>query len=319
MNDLVSVIIPVFNRRNLICSTINSVMAQTYRNLEVLVVDDGSTDGTEELLKERYAGESRFRYIWQKNAERAVARNTGIKAARGEYIAFLDSDDLWYPTKLERQLECFAKNQALVLVHCACSKVDEHGRALGEVFSTEQDAMPEGLVFERLVCWNVVAMATPVVRREVFDRVGMFNEDCRILGAGEDWEMWTRIAALGPIGYLREPLASYRIYSGNTGRPLDRTGYGVVVAGIIATVPTEQRRVARVACVERYWQLATQSYSTGQRVEAILTILQGICQSRLYLLRSVPLYRYLIARIFLGEKLANVCYAVFRMVCRIHR
>jgi glycosyltransferase involved in cell wall biosynthesis len=301
MNALVSVIIPTFNRRTLICETVDSVLAQTHRNIEVIVADDGSTDGTGELLETKYSGESRFRCIRQDNAERAAARNTGIKAARGEYIAFLDSDDLWRPKKLERQLECFAKNPALVMVHCACSTIDDHGQTTGQLFSTETDSMPEGFIFEQLVCWNAVGAATPVVRRELFDRIGLFNEDPRVL-CFEDWEMWTRIAALGPVGYVREALASYRVHTGNTYHPPDRIGYTAFLDGIIATVPKAQRRVARVACVEHYWRLAAQSCKAGKRFESLLTVLQGVFQTRLFLLRSVRPYRFLLARIIFGEK-----------------
>src|SRR5215468_9618488 len=104
--DLVSVVIPSYNRAYCVATTIDSALAQTHANMEVLLVDDGSKDCTRELLAERYRGEPRVRYIHQANAGVSAARNHGLGLARGQYIALLDSDDIWLPWKLEAQLRC---------------------------------------------------------------------------------------------------------------------------------------------------------------------------------------------------------------------
>jgi glycosyltransferase involved in cell wall biosynthesis len=104
--DLVSVVIPSYNRAYCIATTVDSTLAQTHENLEILIVDDGSSDGTRELIEERYRGEPRVRYIYQPNAGVSAARNHGLRLARGQFIALLDSDDIWLPWKVEAQLRC---------------------------------------------------------------------------------------------------------------------------------------------------------------------------------------------------------------------
>ncbi len=102
---LISIVVPAYNRADLIGETVSSILAQSYLRWELVVVDDGSTDGTAEAVARAGRGDSRVRCVRQANSERAVARNRGIREARGEWVAFLDSDDLWLPTKLERQVE----------------------------------------------------------------------------------------------------------------------------------------------------------------------------------------------------------------------
>ena len=310
----VSVIIPTYNRCQFIGETVDSVLAQTYRDLEVIVVDDGSTDDTGKFLTQRYANEPRFRYIWQENAERAVARNTGIKAASGHYIAFLDSDDLWHPTKLAKQMICFAQDPALVMVHCANTFLVVRGGVLCEVPDPSIDQLPEGWLFERLVHDNIIASPTPVVRREAFNRVGMFNTDRRVL-CFEDWEMWTRVAAMGPVGYLREPLAYRRIHSGNTERPLAPKNYAAVLVGILATVPLAAQKLVRPVGAARYWKFAAYALETGRRFDSLLVLVRGTCQLRLVFLRSMmnsfARRRYQIGRILFGEKLTHIIFKIY--------
>src|SRR5436309_7380613 len=121
----VSVIIPVFNGERYIRQTIESVLAQTYRDFELLVIDDGSTDGTAEAVKEY---EKDLRYVHQGNGGASKARNQGIRFSQGKYIAFLDADDLWEPEKLTIQVEFLERNPKIGLVHCNCDGIDEEGR-----------------------------------------------------------------------------------------------------------------------------------------------------------------------------------------------
>jgi glycosyltransferase involved in cell wall biosynthesis len=215
IKGLVSAIVPTYNRRQFICETVDSILAQTYRNLEVIVVDDGSTDGTGELLKQRYGSVPRFRYIWQENAERAVARNTGIMAAQGEFIAFLDSDDLWLPEKLANQLAQFHQQPEIVLSHTGYTHIDVSGQEVDQVVPPPQDSINQNRVFRRLLLGNTIGAPTVLIRRSALEHTGFFCEDRRLL-AFEDWEMWTRLAYQGTIGYIPEPLAKYRLHPGNT-------------------------------------------------------------------------------------------------------
>ncbi len=113
---LVSVVIPTYNRAYCLARTIDSALAQTHRNLEVIVIDDGSADGTRALVTSRYGGEARLHYIYQVNSGVCAARNAGFQVARGEYIALLDSDDAWEPWKLELQVACLEKHPEIGMI-----------------------------------------------------------------------------------------------------------------------------------------------------------------------------------------------------------
>ena len=131
MNSLVSAIIPTYNSVNYISEAINSVLNQTYKNCEIIVVDDGSTDNTRKTV-ENYIRKypHKIKYFYQENKGPSAARNKGIKEARGNYIAFLDSDDLWLPDKLEKQISLFMKDVSLKLTYCGGYYEDEEGSVI---------------------------------------------------------------------------------------------------------------------------------------------------------------------------------------------
>ncbi len=204
----VSIVIPTFNRAHLIGETLDSVLAQTYHDWEIIVVDDGSTDNTAAVIA---CYGTAVHYIRQPNAGQGAARNTGIRAACGDYIAFLDSDDLWLPDKLDRQMQVL-DSTASAWVYCDGYEFDGvTGRILGTV--GQNNRLYTGDVLEPLVWGNFVASPTPLVRRSVFAEVGYFDE-APILRNREDWDMWLRIAARYPIELVAEPLVRYRVHSG---------------------------------------------------------------------------------------------------------
>lgn len=199
----VSVIIPTYNRSRLLQATVESALAQTYPNIEVIVVDDGSTDDTGDLMA-KYTG--RVTYLRQANRNAAAARNTGFRAASGEYLTFLDDDDLILPTKIERQAQVLASRPGVGLVHCRFYYADEAGNYLYKV-----GLLPEGAVLPRLVCSNFVWMGAPLIRRDCLDQVGLFDEGIPSVTA--DWDMWLRIARAGHrFGCVQELLGAYRMH-----------------------------------------------------------------------------------------------------------
>ena len=142
---MVSVVIPTHNRVEFIGETVDSVLAQTYTDLEVIIVDDGSSDGTGDYIRSRYADDSRVRYIWQENAERSAARNRGIDEARGEFVAFLDSDDLWLPKKLELQMQIMEARPEVVMVLGWTSRFGlQEDRSEFTTLPEEKDCAAEG-------------------------------------------------------------------------------------------------------------------------------------------------------------------------------
>jgi len=294
----VSVVIPTYNRRQFIGEAVASVLAQSHRELEVIVVDDGSTDGTGAFLQQRFGHDQRFRYVPQENAERAVARNTGIRAAQGQWLAFLDSDDLWLPDKLARQVACVTASPELVLVHTGYTEVDEHNQPLRDILLNRRTE-PE-TAFGALVTANFICSATPLIRRDAFDRVGLFNEDRRLL-CFEDWEMWTRLAAVGPIQYLREPLARHRFHPGNTEKPLNLPVYEVFLAGVLATVNRRCQKVARQAGAERLWEFVGESIRKNSARTARQQMASGLVTLKLAFIQRLWHHRRLALDALLGK------------------
>jgi glycosyltransferase involved in cell wall biosynthesis len=202
----VSVILPTYNRASLLKHALDSVLSQTVGDIETIVIDDGSTDKTVELVK---GYTPRVRYIRiEHSGLPSVARNVGLRLAQGDYIAFLDSDDQWLPAKVERQLEVLETRPAVGLV-CSNALALGHGRhALGRLYLRDDQA-GSGWVLERLLMDNFVITSTAMVRRSLLSRTGLFSEDPLLL-VGEDYDLWLRIAAIAQIHYLPEALVLYR-------------------------------------------------------------------------------------------------------------
>jgi glycosyltransferase involved in cell wall biosynthesis len=197
---LVSVILPTYNRRQFLGESIWSVLNQTYRNLEVIVVDDGSTDATSESVQSEFP---EVRYLWQPNSGVAAARNRGLSAARGELIAFQDSDDLWHPNKLARQLALLTDRPEVGVVYTCHRIVDQHGKPIGRQWKR----LHSGRVTEPLFQSIFVIMPSTVVRRSVVDCVGLFSTDLR---TNSDYEFWLRASLVTEFAALEEPLVDVR-------------------------------------------------------------------------------------------------------------
>lgn len=205
---LVSAIIPTYNRADLVREAIDSVRSQTYQNVEVIVVDDGSTDDTLASLK-RYG--SRIRVVSQSNAGPSAARNHGIRVSNGQLVAFLDSDDLWLPTKIERQVALLEK--AGTSVPCCLSNITMRWadrEFTSFAMSWLDPAVTEGIwlnadevLATRFVLFNQGVM----IRRPVLQTIGGFDESLRLL---EDAELSMRLSLEGPWAFIQEPLVIWR-------------------------------------------------------------------------------------------------------------
>lgn len=202
---LVSVIIPTYNRAPLIESSIRSVFAQDYPNIEVIVVDDGSIDDTE-LVVSRLA-DKRLRYFKQtENHGAPAARNVGVREAHGDFLAFLDSDDAWEPNKLSRQMETMVRTGAeTALVYTGMRKVDESGATIGF-----KKPKKRGWIYNDLLRDNVVgSTSTALVRTSAFRAVGGFDETLR---SRQDLDLWIRIAAKYRVDFVAAPLVIYSVH-----------------------------------------------------------------------------------------------------------
>ncbi|MBE9168996.1 glycosyltransferase family 2 protein [Pleurocapsales cyanobacterium LEGE 06147] len=201
----VSAIIPAYNALRYLPKTIDSILNQTFDDFEVIVINDGSTDETEKWVAQ--IADARVKLICQKNQGLAAARNTGIKHAKGKYLAFLDADDLWEPTKLEKQVQVLEQNPEVGLVYTWVAYIDEKGESTGRVVQTQA----EGYVWKKLVERNLVECGSvAMVRSSCLVTVGLFDENLSSFNVGEDWDMWLRIAAQYPFKVIKEPLVYYR-------------------------------------------------------------------------------------------------------------
>jgi glycosyltransferase involved in cell wall biosynthesis len=212
MAPLVSIIIPTYNRAGLLRQTVESVLAQRYPALELIVVDDGSTDETPAAMA-AYMG--RIHYLHQANAGGTAARNTGLAAARGDYVSFLDHDDLLLPEKVARQVTLLEHRPDLGAVHCRWHFIDSTGHRIDTI-----GPLPEGNLLAPLALGCFIWSGGPLVRRRVLAQVGPFDPAIW----SSDWDMWLRIARAGHrFGCVQEPLGCYRILPDSTMADVGRT------------------------------------------------------------------------------------------------
>jgi glycosyltransferase involved in cell wall biosynthesis len=195
-NSLVSVIIPTYNRGWILKEAIDSVSAQDYKDLELIVVDDGSTDNTSEILA---SYENDIKVLFQENKGVSAARNRGITEASGQLIAFLDSDDLWLPRKLYTQVDFF--NQMPDALICQTEEI--WIRDGQRVNPKKRHKKPSGMIFEPSLELCLVSPSAVMIRRSLFDRVGEFDVT---LPACEDYDLWLRISCRFPVYLIDTPL-----------------------------------------------------------------------------------------------------------------
>lgn len=232
---LVTVVMPSYQKERFIAQAIDSVLAQTYPSLELIVVDS-STDGTPGIL-ERYG--LRIQVIRAEPRGISAARNVGIRAAQGKYIAFLDADDTWVPSKLEKQIAALERNPAAGLV---CSDVlfrDGRGVRPGRAFAGAQPRA--GMVLADIFTNSFLGTLTVVARRECFDDVGMFDEG---ITASEDHDMWLRISRKWAVDFVDEPLAEYRYSPDQASADRPRTLYGMVGRPDTGLIRVQERAYA---------------------------------------------------------------------------
>lgn len=209
---LVSVIVPLYNSAKVLEETLRSILAQTYRNIEVLLIDDGSKDETPAVARRFALEDDRVRYLPKENGGVGSARNFGIEHSQGELIALCDHDDLWDPNKLERQIPSF-ENPRVGLVCCGSRAMykDDQGSVLR--VSSHRRFLTENH-FDRLLEKNRVPACTAVVRKECFSTVGLFNASPDMHGV-DDWHMWIRIANRYEIIQVPEVLATHVFWGQN--------------------------------------------------------------------------------------------------------
>lgn len=259
----VSVIIPTFNRAHLVTEAVDSVLCQSYTDFELLVVDDGSTDDT----VDRLAGyEGRIRLYRQKNRGPSAARNAGIRHAQGQYICFLDSDDLWLKDKLRAQMDLVAQNLQVKV----CYTEEVWIRRGVRVNPKKKHRKYSGWILEKMLPLCLVSPSSVLIAREVFDRVGLFDES---LPACEDYDLWLRIGLHYPIVLIDQPLIIKR---GGHADQLSRKLWGLdryrvrALQKLLAHEDLDEHiRAAAIACLQEKCRIvANGCLKRGKRTEA---------------------------------------------------
>jgi glycosyltransferase involved in cell wall biosynthesis len=229
----ISVIIPTYNAISYLPEAVDSVLKQTFRDFELIIVDDGSSDRTVEWILS--LTDPRLKLITQENQGSAAARNRGIASAQGAYIALFDADDIWELTKLEKQAHFLDAHCSIGLVDTSVILIDEDGNT-GKVVTSKA----EGDVWKHLVQFQPVCScdSTPLIRRECFDTVGLFDRDLMFL---EDLDWWIRLASHYQFGAIKEPLVKYRQHSGSKSTNCRETlqAFHKIIEKAFESAPTE--------------------------------------------------------------------------------
>ncbi|HEY8940788.1 MAG TPA: glycosyltransferase family A protein [Cellvibrio sp.] len=203
---LVSVVIATYNMGQYIRLAVESVLNQSWENIEVVVVDDGSTDNTQ-IVMQHFQGNARVLYIKTENQGQPKAKNCGIKNTKGDFIAFCDADDLWEPNKLEVQMPLF-HNPDVGVVYSEVSNIDEYNNRYTK---PPAEIRYSGKVTNQMLIENFVPFGTAVIRRQCIEKNGIFDEEFRM---GIDWDLWLRYSLDWEFAYTPEQTYIYRVWSG---------------------------------------------------------------------------------------------------------
>ncbi|WOD39253.1 glycosyltransferase family A protein [Nodosilinea sp. E11] len=279
-HPLVSVIIPAYNAEHFIAQTLDSVLTQTYQSLEVLVVDDGSQDGTAAIVNNYMAADSRVKLLQQNNAGVAAARNLGIERSTGELIAPIDADDIFYPEHIEKQVEIFATSPPSVgLVYAWSVDIDEVSTPTGGL----RAATIEGNVYKTLICHNFIGNASAsMIRRSCLNAVGGYSSNLRAQNAQgcEDWDLFLRIAEQFEFRAVPTFSVGYRKLLNSMSKDYRQMArsHSLVMANVRQRYPTLPNFLFRLSASNLYFYFAHQS-NGGHNYSTTLTWLRQAIQA----------------------------------------
>ena len=286
-----SVIIPLYNGARFIEATLDSVLAQTYKNYEVILVNDGSPDNVEEVVQRYISKHSDIRsiYIKQENRGLGAARNTGIREATGDVIAILDQDDIWYSDKLERIVEMYKRNTAIDII-CHSQNIRSSGR-ITRVFRPEpiKDDTYRQMLFANRFADNIFSTSAVVFKKAIIDKIGSFSQDRTNMHFVEDYDLWLRMAQAGYGFYSSdEILGECSKHDSNFSKELDTMLNGELwvlkkhYAGFKKTRLMDsylmRRRLALV-----YFRISKEYFGSKRVVNGIKYFLIALCADPIFL------------------------------------
>jgi glycosyltransferase involved in cell wall biosynthesis len=256
---LVSIIIPAYNAADTICASIDSALTQSYTDIEIIIVDDGSTDKTANICRHYLNKDARIKYISKKNSGVSAARNAGIKSAKGEFVSFLDADDLWERNKILLQVAASRKQpDAIILTELQRFSGDGPSRKLLSKTLLPQYTQKEEYIraILNLENFEMACFGTALVRKAHLDAVGLFDET---LITAEDWDLWLRLAFHFPFVNIDQPLRLYRKYTGSltTQTKLEKTLHGqLYIMDKVARFGVLSQEELRSAKMRKYLEFA---------------------------------------------------------------
>jgi glycosyltransferase involved in cell wall biosynthesis len=314
MPPTISVIMPVLNGERYIAEAIDSICRQTYSDYELLVIDDGSSDRTPEIVS-GYAARMDLKYLpHEKNQGITRSVNDGLRRASGKFIAFLDHDDLWLPDFLQTQVTYLSEHPEVGLVHADFQTIDGAGQVIEHSVAKERNrTRPSGLVFRELFMESMICGNSVLVRKECFDRLGLWDESLR----WADYHMWLRIARHYRIDYVPRVLTAYRQHSSqctrsNTTRPADEAPVAVqTIQRLLQDYPEIRQEIGEQTIHRRmsvfYFDLAYGWFSEGELRNARLCIKRAL---RLW--PTNPRYLGLYVATLLGRSQVNAARGAWR-------
>jgi len=298
---LVTIVVPAYNCASYINETLQSVYQQTYRNWEIILVDDGSTDATRSALDPHM---SRVRYFYQKNHGTAAARNAGVRRARGDLIAFLDNDDLWLPEKLELQVQAMRDWPDAGLVFTDGKSFTRSGIRADSVISRRLDrwihqntttdpTVVKGSLLRELFFANEIASASSVmIRAQCLAQVGGFDETITVT---DDFDLWLRIAQRYPIALIRSPLYMWRWREDSLSGPVHARHLrwtetsAIVLEKHWRAAPSDIRRAVRAHLSGMYWKCGRTHFQFNQFSKA-RQMLSGCLHHRKFFVPAMLFY-----------------------------
>lgn len=272
-----SVIVPAYNAAEHIVRCLESVLSQSVKDCEIIVVDDGSSDGTSEIVAEFSSSSIRLiRFV--ENQGVAAARNAGIREAKGKYIAFLDSDDEWLPSKVQKQVVMIEKNPLVTLVTCRADLIDENGINLGDVYKGAAPA--EGEDAWRILLSRASAVTSSVITtRDALNRVGLFDES---LPVAEDQDVWIKLALQGPVAHVPEVLVRKHEIPMSLSNQNYRRQADILISILKSHIEKNRSRLGAQAVREilgkRYGQYGRLTFRNGHPVYGATMIMGAMMQ-----------------------------------------
>jgi glycosyltransferase involved in cell wall biosynthesis len=267
----VAIVIPAYNQAHYLGEAIRSALAQTYADLAVIVVDDGSTDPTREVVES--FNDPRITYVYQENAGLSAARNTGIRRTNSPYISFLDSDDLFLPEKLSLLVPLLEKDAEIHLAAGQAVVIDEKGRRREK---QSENKIPDPS--SRFLLYNPLHVGSVLLRRACLEKIGLFDEDLR---AYEDWDLWLRLLRAGyRIAWIDQPVSLYRFHEAQ----MTRDGTRMRTASLAVLnktfrdpkLPEAWRTLEDLAYSHSYLRSAAQAYRAGALDRAKLDLAEAV-------------------------------------------